>query len=75
MGSVSHLGITMSLILLEEEFPQNFVLSFVGWHPEICTITWVLPPTEFCDFVKSDSDHTTQSVKMCSILFKQKFIF
>lgn len=27
----------MSLILLEEEFPQNFVLSFDGWHPEICT--------------------------------------
>jgi len=24
------LGITMSLILLEEEFPQNFVLSFDG---------------------------------------------
>ena len=26
----SHLNITMSWILLEEEFPQNFVLSFVG---------------------------------------------
>ena len=58
MGSQFSPSITMSLILLEEEFPQNFVFSFVG-HPEICTITSVLPPNGVCDFVKSDSEHTT----------------